>query len=230
MRKKNYFWIILIISILLEFNAIQINAQSIFQGVPEKVDSNQKYLFYLHGKIIEYQGVNAVSEKFGAYEYENILKALANEGLVLISEARPKDTVPWDYAKKVVSQIQELLNRNVPPQNITVVGASKGAGITILISHLLKNEDMNFVIMAICSEQMLNFWKKYDITLWGNVLSIYDMNDEFAGSCSKYFDFCKGKGSKNYKEIELKIGTGHGILHKPLKEWIKPLVEWTKMN
>jgi acetyl esterase/lipase len=37
----------------------------------------------------------------------------------------------------------------VPPQNITVVGASKGAGITVLISHLLKNKEANFVPMAI---------------------------------------------------------------------------------
>jgi hypothetical protein len=216
--------------ILLLLSSIQVNAQTIFRSVPEKVDSTQKYLFYLHGKIIEDQGINAVSEKFGAYEYDNILKALADEGFVVISEARPKDTIPWDYAKKIVSQIQELLNNKVPPQNITVVGASKGAGITVLISHLLKNEDVNFVIMAICNQQMLRSWEKNDIILCGNVLSIYDAKDDLAGSCSKYFDFCKGKGLKNYKEIKLKIGTGHGILYKPLKEWIQPIVEWSKMN
>jgi hypothetical protein len=230
MRKNNPFWVTLGILIFLFFSSIQIDAQTIFQGVPEQIDSSQKFLFYLHGKIIEDQGINAVSEKFGAYEYEDILKALANEGFVVISEARPKDTDPWDYAKKNVSKIQELLNKKVPPKNITVVGASKGAGITVLISHLLKNGDLNFVIMAICNEQMLKFWEKYDIILWGNVLSIYDEKDNLVGSCSKYFDFCKGKGLRNYKEIELKIGTGHGILYKPLKEWIQPIVEWSKMN
>lgn len=228
MRKRNHFGIVLINTIFFLFNANQNYAQAIFQSIPEKVDSNQKYLFYLHGKIIEDQGIKALSEKFGAYEYENILKALANENFVVISEARPKDTVPWDYARKVVSLIQELLNKNVPPKNVTIVGASKGAGITILISHLLKNEDLNFVIMAICGEEMINSWVKNDIVLWGNVLSIYDEKDDLAGSCSKYFDFCKGKGLKSYTEIQLKVGTGHGILYKPLKEWIQPIVEWTK--
>lgn len=230
MRKTNHFWMTLSILILLLFGSIRVNAQTIFQSVPDKIDSAQKFLFYLHGKIIEDQGIHAVSEKFGAYEYENILKALANEGFVVVSEARPKDTIPRDYAKKIVSQIHELMNKNVPPKNITVVGASKGAGITVLISHLLKNKGVNFVIMAICNEQMLKSWEKDDIVLRGNVLSIYDEKDDLAGSCSKYFDFCQGRGLKNYKEIKLKIGTGHGILYKPLKEWIQPIVEWSQTD
>ena len=82
--------------------------------------------------------------------------------------------------------------------------------------------------MAICNEQMFNFWEKYEIILWGNVLSIYDEKDDMAESCAKYFDLCKGKGLRKYKETELQIGTGHGILYKPLKEWIQPIVEWAK--
>ncbi len=157
MRKMNYTWMTLIILIFFVSNAIQTYDQITFQSVPEKVDSIQKYLFYLHEKIIEDQVINAISDKFSANEYENILKALADEGFDVISEPRPKDTVPRDYARKVVSQIQELLNKDVSPKNITVVGASKGAGITVLIFHLLKHEDLNFVIMAICGKEMINF-------------------------------------------------------------------------
>jgi acetyl esterase/lipase len=40
-------------------------------------------------------------------------------------------------------QINTLLKAGVPPQNITVVGASKGAGMTILVSDLMKNKDIN---------------------------------------------------------------------------------------
>jgi CubicO group peptidase (beta-lactamase class C family) len=40
---------------------------------PETIDPAGQYLFYLHGKIIEDQGIPAVSEEFGEYEYEAIL-------------------------------------------------------------------------------------------------------------------------------------------------------------
>ena len=64
----------------------------------------------------------------------------------------------------------------------------------------------------------------FDIDLWGNVLSIYDVNDEFGQTCQKFFD--KATGLNRHKDIELKIGTGHGILYQPLKEWIEPTVSW----
>jgi hypothetical protein len=120
-----------------------------YPTVPANIDASKYYLFYLHGKILEDQGINAVSEKYGPYDYEKIVSALKKRGFVVISEVRSKNTNPWEYARKVVGQIEVLLEKNVPPQNITVVGASKGAGITVLISHLLKNKEANFVPMAI---------------------------------------------------------------------------------
>lgn len=38
---------------------------------PDSIDSTKRYLFYLHGKIIEDLGMPAVSPDFGEYEYEN---------------------------------------------------------------------------------------------------------------------------------------------------------------
>jgi hypothetical protein len=75
---------------------------------------------------------------------------------------------------------------------------------------------------------MIEYWEKYDIFLYGNILSIYDVKDELAGSCEKYFEVCKNKGLTNYKEIVLRVGSGHGVLYKPLAEWINPIVEFAK--
>jgi hypothetical protein len=64
------------------------------------------------------------------------------------------------------------------------------------------------------------------VTLYGNVLSIYDSSDELAGSCQSLFDFSQGKGLARHEEIVLQVGTGHGILYKPLDEWITPIIQW----
>lgn len=222
---SNTFKFLILIFVIFFTN---LNAQVHNKTLPADIDISKNYLFYLHGKIVEDQGAKAVSQKYGPYKYEKIVSVLKNHGFIVISEVRTKDTNPWEYAKKVVRQITTLLEKKVPAKNIMVVGASKGAGITVLVSHLLKNREINFVPMAICSPQMIEFWQEYDIFLHGNILSIYDEKDELAGSCEKYFEICKNKGLKNYKEIILKVGFGHGILYQPLDEWINPVTAFAK--
>ncbi len=132
--------------ILVFYVSSNLFGQNIYNHIPSKVDTLKKYLFYLHGSIIEEQGIRPVSEKYGTYEYEKILKSLAKTGFNVISEPRPKNTDVFNYAKKVVAQIDSLLKSRVPPKNITVIGASKGAGIAVLISHLLKNDELKNVV------------------------------------------------------------------------------------
>lgn len=31
-----------------------------------------------------------------------------------------------------------------------------------------------------------------------------------------------------YKEIEIRLGQGHGVLYKPFKEWVMPTLEWAE--
>jgi len=193
---------------------------------PDSIDPAKQYLFYLHGKIIEDQGIPAISPDYGEYEYEAILEKLSGYGLIVISEQRPKNTDGVAYARKVTEQVKALLNAGVPAKNITVAGASKGAGITVYVSHFLENEEINFVIMAICHPDNVAEFKRDQIFLFGNVLSIYDSADELAGSCQELFSFSEGKGIARYDEVVLNVGTGHGILYQPLDEWMTPLIQW----
>lgn len=193
---------------------------------PDSIDPEKRYLFYLHGKIIEDQGIPAISPDYGEYEYQAILEKLSSFGIVVISEQRTKNTDAIEYAKRVSDQVTVLLNAGVPANHVTIAGASKGAGITVYISHLLGNDELNYVIMAICHPDVLAGFKQGHIFLHGNVLSIYDSVDEWAGSCQDLFSLSEGKGISDYDEIVLNIGTGHGILYKPLDEWITPLVQW----
>jgi hypothetical protein len=195
---------------------------------PVTIDPSDQYLFYLHGKIIEDQGLPAISPDFGEYEYLAILQRLSEFGMVVISDQRLKNTDGMVYARKVAGQVQNLLEAGVPAPNITVVGASKGAGIVIDISYLLMNQDLNFVIMAICSPDTIAAYLQNQVNLYGNVLSIYDSADTLAGSCQELFSFSQGKGISRSAELVLNVGTGHGILYQPLDEWIIPVVDWAR--
>jgi hypothetical protein len=195
---------------------------------PDPVDPARQYLFYLHGKIIEDQGIPAVSPDYGEYEYAVILQRLAGYGFAVISEQRPKNTDVVAYATKIMEQVKELLNAGVPAENIIVVGASKGAGIAIYISHYLENEKVNFVLLGTCQPDDVASFKQENIYLFGNVLAIRDSTDQLSGSCQDLFAFSAGKGLARYEEIVLHVGTGHGILYKPLDEWIVTAVEWAK--
>jgi hypothetical protein len=192
---------------------------------PASIDPTQRYMFYLHGKIIEDQGIPAVSPDYGIYEYETILEKLASHGFTIISEQRTKNMDGMKYAERVAGQVTELLNAGVPPKNITVVGASKGAAITVFVSHLLKNTEMNFVLLGTCHPDAVEEWKRNQIFLYGNILTIYDFtDDEYSGSCEELFTLSEGIG--RHDEIVLHVGAGHGILYKPLDEWILPAVNW----
>lgn len=194
---------------------------------PTSIDPAKRYMFYLHGRIIEDQGIAAVSSDYGTYEYEAILEKLASHGFTMISEQRQKNTDGVKYAERVASQVTELLNAGVPAKNITVVGASKGAVITLAISNILANKGLSFVLMGTCDPETVQLYKKRNIFLYGHVLTIRDAVDELSGSCQELFAFSEGKIAR-HEELILNIGMGHGILYKPLDEWILPTVEWAE--
>jgi hypothetical protein len=197
---------------------------------PKAVDTTKHYLFYIHGRIIEEQGIPAVDPVFGEYEYQSILGRLRSYGFVVISEQRVKNTDSSEYAKRIQEQVTTLLNTGVPATNITVVGASKGAYIAIYVSHFLENQEIRFVIMGICNSEIVADFKENQIFLYGRVLSVYDSADyQYGGSCEELFALSESnEGLSKHDEIVLETGTGHGILYKPLDEWIAPVVQWAR--
>jgi hypothetical protein len=182
----------------------------------------QRYVFYLHGRILEVQGRNAVETDngFGPYKYDDILDSLRKYNFEVISEVRQKNTDVNAYAELVSKQIGTLLKKGVPAGDITVIGASKGALIAMLVSGLQKNRDLNFIFLAACSEENL---KAHPINFWGNILSVYEKSDYYH-SCA---DFKKqSTGIHHYKEIEINTGLKHGFLYRPLPEWLHPAIQW----
>ena len=199
------------------------SAGLILTDIPERVDMRALYLFYLHGKIIEDQGIHPTSPKYGTYEYQQILNVFKDEGFIVISEARAKNTDAQAYALKITEQIRSLIKSGVHPNKISVVGASKGAVIAMLVSTALRNRNVNFVLLSNCNDDIRG---AFQIDLWGNILSIYDRNDEFGHTCQKLFD--QATGLNQHEEIELQIGSGHAILFRPLSEWVGPTIGWAR--
>ncbi|KJR97528.1 MAG: hypothetical protein VR65_23145 [Desulfobulbaceae bacterium BRH_c16a] len=193
----------------------------ILQHVPSNPDITKHYLFYLHGLIVELAGIRPRSEEHGYYEYEGILEALAEEGFIVISESREKDTEIKAYAEKIASQVKTLLANSVPPGNITVVGASKGGIISAYVSNMLRAKEINFVFLAGLFEKCLT---DETLKLSGNVLSIHDRADTQSITPALYFQRSDELGKT--KEIVLDLGLGHGLIYRPYREWLDPLVEW----
>jgi hypothetical protein len=197
---------------------------------PNQIDPSERYLFYLHGKIIEDQGIPAISPEFGEYEYEEILRILQNHGFVVISEQRSKEVQADVYIERVAKQVNDLIGAGIAPGSITVVGASKGGVLAIYISDLVGNPVVNYVLLGACNPSTIDDLNQTGVTLSGNVLSIYDSADTYASSCEGLFALSEGKGLGLHKELVLQVGTGHGILYKPLVEWVDPTVAWAKQD
>jgi hypothetical protein len=127
-------------------------AGEILDAPPESVSQSNHYLFFMHGNIVEKKGLPAKSKEYGPYDYDGMLKALSKQGLVVISEVRKQDTDIQAFATRIAEQVRILLEKGVPASNITVSGYSKGGRMTAVVSSLLANRDINYVILAGCRD------------------------------------------------------------------------------
>ena len=195
-------------------------AGPILAEVPVKPDPDARYVFYLHGRILEAQGKNAVSPEFGKYEYDAILAALAAPGFTVVSEIR-RDGAGDEFAEKVAAQIRALKAAGVPSRNIAVIGASKGAGLTLAVSAAIGDPEIAYVVLAGCGAT-----RKRAAALRGRILSIYDEKDRFQPTCSETFARAKSLTARH--EIVVTLGVDHGLLYKPYKEWVDPALAWIR--
>jgi hypothetical protein len=197
----------------------------IFIDVPDAIDASARYLFYLHGAIIERAGVRPTHPKFGIYEYQEILETFAERGFLVISEARPAGSEGAMYAEKIAGQVGALLQKGVPPEHITVVGFSKGGGIAITASSILAEERLNFVFMAACGPWLDS---RPEIVPHGRVLALREASDDLVGTCEVLFSRAVGDGER--EEIVIDVGGGHGSFYRPRPEWVDPVVEWASFS
>jgi D-alanyl-D-alanine carboxypeptidase len=184
----------------------------------------QKYIFFLHNRFLEMEGINGINPDYGTVEYNDIIKSFMSGGFQVISELRPNNTDMRTYAAKVVRQVDSLIGKGVQPSDITVIGTSKGGYIAQIVSSTMKNPKLNFVFIGSCTEVEAGS----GIHFCGNVLSIYESTDkEYGQSCEKIRN-SSTLSVPHYREIKLKTGSMHGFLYKALPAWIRPSIQWAK--
>ena len=194
---------------------------SVKYSFPDKIEPEGRYLLYLHGKIIENEGVYAVSPEYGPYEYEETLGYFADAGFNVISEVRSANTDAYVYSDRVVSQINSLIEQGVPGENITVVGFSKGGWIAISTSSKLRNPRVNFVLIAICGDEIN---KTPRFSLAGRILSLYEKSDEYGSTCKPLVE--RSRNVTGFEEIEFTTGLRHGAFYAADPTWLEPLISW----
>lgn len=200
-------------------------AGDILQKAPENLPKDGRYIFYIHGRIIEKEGPNAVSSRFGPYAFHDITAALAAEDADIIAEIRHGDTNVFDYAKTAAQTIREMIGAGVDPANITVAGFSKGGYTTLLIARELQNPAVNFVIMAGCVKGIVEGKDRNADGLKGRILSLVGDSDEFAFSCQPLIE--RNPAVTDYREI-IYPGADHGRFYRPDTVWIDPLLSWSR--
>jgi hypothetical protein len=186
---------------------------------------DKKAIIYSHGRIIENQGVNAVSQKFGAYKFNDIVDSLKSKGASVIALVRPKDAVSEKYASLIAQQVDSLISIGYQASNITLLGASKGAWITLLASTKLSTNQVNIVSLGICGTDVFDAFTYHKLQLKGRVLSIYEKSDDLGKSCET---INHGDQIKEFHEIRLKTGLKHGFLYTPNPAWLTPFFDWIK--
>jgi len=186
------------------------------------------YLIYLHGRIVqEQQSKRPRHPQFGFYELKGILEAFRSEGFVVSGEIRPKSASVSDSADRVVEQVRKLLESGVRASNITVVGASMGAGIALLASARLQNPEVRYCVLGAClSESVKGLVAEEGKGPRGHVLSIREASDDSTSPCRPWKNESSYGSSLVTREIVLHTGLSHGFLYRPLPEWMSPVVAW----
>jgi hypothetical protein len=184
--------------------------------------SPPRFVVYLHGRIVEDMGPDAVSPEYGKYDYAGILRHFADSGFVVVSELRSPDTDPEQYADSIVIRMRALIRSGVSPDRITIVGASKGAVIAMLVSSRMQ-ESLRYVLIGNCNSYVFG---RFDLRLHGHVLSIFEASDSLGQSCEPLRG--RSPDMSSFEERRLQTGLRHGFLFRAVTPWLEPTVRWAR--
>ena len=196
----------------------------ILERAPESPDPAAHYLFYLHGRIIEVEGPDAVSPVFGRYEYYRILESFAGRGFVVVAEVR-EDGAGAAFVEDTAEQVRGLLEAGVPADHITVMGFSKGGFLTLGVSARVANDEVGYAILAGCSSDP-DWAGHLGPKLRGRFLSLFDRADRLSPSCETLFTQADQVRDKSEHVFETDLDHGH--FYSPRKDWVDRVATWAR--
>jgi hypothetical protein len=186
-----------------------------------QAQASERYLFYLHGRIVEEGGRRPTDSLHGVYEYDAILDSLRAGGFIVLSDQRPPGLAIDTFVTQVTHQVDSLLALGVRPERITVVGFSRGSAIAMLASSRLRNPALGFVFIAACGPWAFEL---PELRVTGRILSLYETSDSLGESCAPLF--ARSGERSRVSEIPLSLGLGHGTFYQPRREWLEPALAW----
>lgn len=188
--------------------------------LPEPIKPNAHYVFYSHGYIVEGDNPKPIHKEWGVYDFPAVKAALKSEHYELIAYHRPKKTDPFLFAKKLANDVNTLISKGVKPENITLLGFSRGGALSILTSNELKNEKINTIILAGCAGLIK---RNKAVQVYGHVRSIYETSDQ-VGSCNFLIE--RSEHVASFKEIAISTDLSHGAFYLPRPDWVNPVKSW----
>ena len=201
-------------------------AGEIYTELPTQINPDGKYVFYSHGLIVEGTNPRPVHSRFGVYEFSLIKEALAKDTeFYLIAHHRPKNTEIEAYTTKLVSWVRKLVKAGVKPNNVTLMGFSRGGQLTAYASSRLKDLEINTILLATCWKGSVQ--SDLEVTFSGHFLSVYETTDG-AKSCKQLSD--RSEKLLSFEEIAISTGKKHGSFYTPMKEWVQPVKKWISWN
>ena len=188
--------------------------------LPEPIKPNARYVFYSHGYIVEGDNPKPIHKEWGVYDFPAVKAALKSEHYELIAYHRPNKTDPFLFAKKLANDVNTLISKGVKPENITLLGFSRGGALSILTSNELKNEKINTIILAGCAGLIK---RNKAVQVYGHVRSIYETSDQ-VGSCNFLIE--RSEHVASFKEIAISTDLSHGAFYLPRPDWVNPVKGW----
>jgi len=212
----------LIAASYLALVSVQGYCANIYDTFPQTIHSDERYVIYSHGLIVEGNNPTPEHPKFGVYDFPAIKLAIFRDGgFNLIAHHRPANTDFVEFVSTLESWVRQLLAAGVKPSRITLVGFSRGAQLTLYASGRLQEAGINTALMAVCPKG--GFGRDQPAALGGHVLSIFETSDSL-GTCAML-----AKRSPNllsFRGVAISTGLGHGAFYRPIPQWLEPLKQW----
>jgi hypothetical protein len=203
-------------------------AQGIMTSIPEEIDAGAKWVFYLPDEIVTPAQPEPRHPQFGVYKYFDIVNRFVAAGFKVVSRPRESTEHPYVVAEEIAAQIRKLLAAGVPAGSVGIVGAGKGAAITVIVTDTVDAPDLQVVLLSACTAPFITFWRQHEELLAGNVLSIYAIGDEKKGPCLPFLEYCSAHLVKEYREIPLPEKAGPGFYYKGTADWMLPAIAWLR--
>lgn len=234
--------LVALVIVLMNVSVVSATPGTVYSSYPAIVDSSASYVIYLHGSIIESSGGLPASSSYDVtgdgvpetidYRFVAITDAIAAKGYNVIAEIRSGVTDITVYSTHVASQVDRLIADGVPAENITVMGFSKGGAMALVVSSLVADASVNYVVEGGCGltgsiyeATYRSIVSTYGASLQGRMLSVYDSVDTSGGTCQLAFNAAPAAGFTG-SEIVLNTGWGHAIFYQPKIAWIIAVFNW----